>query len=93
MFKLFRLTALLEGVSYIALFFNMLYFKTNDIETYKMLLKPLGMAHGFLFIGYILFAFIFREEKNWNKKDFFVINIASLLPFGTFYVDHRYLKK
>jgi integral membrane protein len=87
MIKLFRLTAILEGISYILLFANMLILKPNYIEVYKQLLYPIGMSHGVLFIGYIGLAFLVKAVKKWNFIKFGIVLIASLLPFGTFYVE------
>lgn len=91
MIKLFRLTAILEGISYILLFANMLILKPNYIEVYKQLLYPIGMSHGVLFIGYIGLAFLVKAERQWNFKTFSQVLIASLLPFGTFYVEKKYV--
>ncbi len=91
MLKIFKITAILEGISYLLLFANMLFIKPNFFETYKQLLFPIGMAHGVLFIGYIFLAFLLKESQKWNSKTFFIILIASLLPFGTFYVEKKFL--
>ena len=91
MIKLFRFTAILEGISYILLFANMLILKPNYIEIYKQLLYPIGMSHGVLFIGYIGLAFLVKTERQWNFKTFSLVLIASLLPFGTFYVEKKYV--
>ncbi len=93
MIKLFRLTAILEGISYILLFANMLILKPNYIEVYKQLLYPIGMSHGVLFIVYIGLAFLVKAERQWSFKTFSLVLIASLLPFGTFYVEKKYLTK
>ena len=87
----FRIIALLEGVSYILLMTIGLYFKylLND-DTY---VKLLGMPHGVLFMLYILIAFLLRKQEQWSFISFVVILFASLIPFGTFYVDRKYLLK
>jgi integral membrane protein len=51
------------------------------------------MPHGILFVSYILFAFLIKENENWRIKDLGIVLLASILPFGTFYVDWKYLKK
>ena len=87
----FRIVALLEGISYILLMTLGLYFKyqlNNDIYV-----KILGMPHGLLFVLYIIVAFLLRKNENWNTKDFSIILFASLVPFGTFYIDRKYLLK
>jgi integral membrane protein len=63
------------------------YFGGNEI-----LVKLLGMPHGVLFIGYILLAFFIKSDFKWTNKTFFIILAASIIPFGTFYVDKKYLK-
>ena len=88
---IFRLVALLEGVSYILLMTVGLYFKYQFGDpTY---VKLLGMPHGILFVSYILFAFLIKEDENWRIKDLGIVLLASILPFGTFYIDWKYLKK
>ncbi|GAB1308147.1 DUF3817 domain-containing protein [Urechidicola sp. KH5] len=91
MHQVFRIVAFLEGVSYILLLFIATPLKhLADDPTY---VKMLGMPHGMLFIGYIILAFLIRSDYAWNNRQFSVILIASLIPFGTFYVDRKYLKK
>ena len=87
----FRIIALLEGVSYILLMTIGLYFKylLND-DTY---VKLLGMPHGVLFMLYILIAFLLRKQEQWSFINFVIILFASLIPFGTFYINRKYLLK
>ncbi len=90
MLNIFRIISYLEGISYLLLLFvgvPLKYFGGNDI-----LVKLLGMPHGLLFIGYVLLAFFIKPQFNWSNKDFLVILIASVIPFGTFFVDKKYLK-
>jgi len=90
--KLFlRIVAFLEGVSYILLMTVGLYskYQLND-ESY---VKLLGMPHGLLFVLYIIIAFSLRENENWDTKDFSIVLLASIIPFGTFYIGRRYLLK
>ena len=90
MINLFRLIAILEGVSYILLLFFAMPIKyLLDDPTY---VKLLGMPHGILFIIYIIFSAFGKNKYNWDIKEFFIVSAASLIPFGTFYVDRKYLK-
>ncbi|MEJ6749237.1 MAG: DUF3817 domain-containing protein [Flavobacteriales bacterium] len=89
--NIFRIIAFLEGVSYILLMTVGLYFKYQIGDpTY---VKLLGMPHGILFVSYILLVFLIKENENWKIKDLGIVLLASILPFGTFYVDWKYLKK
>ncbi len=93
MIKFFKIIAFLEGVSLLLLFSNMLFVKPTNLDIYKMLLFPIGMAHGILFIIYIALATLLKMELNWDFKKYFIICIASFLPFGTFYIEKKYLQK
>ena len=50
------------------------------------------MPHGLLFVAYVALAFMFKKEFNWNLKQFLIVLVASIIPFGTFYIDRVYLK-
>ncbi len=88
--RTFRVISFLEGVSYILLLFIAVPIKYlgND-ESY---VKLLGMPHGLLFVLYLAWAFLLRKSEQWNSGVFFRILLASILPFGTFYIDKKYLR-
>lgn len=92
MIRIFKTLANLEGISYLALFANMLFIKPNNMDLYQQLLYPIGMSHGLLFIGYILLALLIRKSQNWNLINLVIVLLASLLPFATFYVERKYIK-
>ena len=88
--KTFRIISLLEGLSFILLLFiatPIKYYAGND--TY---VKMLGMPHGILFLIYVTFAILLKYELKWKSKTFWIILGASIIPFGTFYTDKKYLK-
>ena len=86
----FRIVAFLEGVSYILLLFIAVPLKYwGGDDNY---VKLLGMPHGLLFISYLILAALMKGAEQWKNKDFGVILLASILPFGTFYIDRKYLK-
>lgn len=90
MISVFRIIALLEGLSYILLLFVAVPVKylLEDPSYVKML----GMPHGILFVAYIALAFLVKPELKWSGKTFSFVLLASLIPFATFYVDLKYLK-
>ena len=89
--RLFSWVAFLEGVSYLLLLFVAVPIKyTANDPTY---VKLLGMPHGLLFITYIFIAILIRTEKKWNLLQTAIVLAGSLIPFGTFYVDYKYLKE
>ncbi|AXG72081.1 hypothetical protein KORDIASMS9_04343 [Kordia sp. SMS9] len=85
----FRWIAILEGISFIAFFITMPLKYFMEMPTPN---KFVGMAHGILFIVYVVYAYLLTEEQHWTKKSFGVLFVASLLPFATFYVERKYLK-
>ena len=88
--NIFRIIAFLEGMSYLLLLFIAVPLKyLGGDEQY---VKLLGMPHGILFVSYIVFALLIKENENWGIKDLGIVLLASILPFGTFYVDGKYLK-
>ncbi len=90
MIKAFRLTAILEGISYLLIFGLTMPLKYwADIGGPN---KVVGMAHGILFILFVVLAAYVTWERKWGIKRFLILFIASLLPFGTFYADKKYLK-
>ncbi|KJD32847.1 membrane protein [Tamlana nanhaiensis] len=88
--NIFRLVAFLEGVSYILLLFIATPIKY--ISGNPEYVKLLGMPHGILFMLYVVFAFMLKSDYKWNTKTFLLVLVASVIPFGTFYIDHKYLK-
>lgn len=89
MINLFKITSFLEGVSYILLLFvgvPLKYIGENDI-----LVKGLGMPHGLLFMAYLFLALVIRKQAKWDIKTTLIVMVASILPFGTFYVNKKYL--
>ena len=90
MLNTFRIIAFLEGVSYILLMGAAIYKRMpSGSDQY---VKLLGMPHGLLFVAYIALAIFLRTTYKWDIKTFGIILLASLLPFGTFYIDKKYLK-
>ena len=90
LFNTFRIIAFLEGISYILLLFVAVPVKYSlDDPQY---VKLLGMPHGLLFILYISLAILLKNKFEGNKKGFELVLLASIIPFGTFYIDRKYLK-
>ena len=90
MINVLRVISYLEGISYILLLFIAVPIKyyAND----PSLVKLLGMPHGLLFVAYVILSLVSSKEYRWNSKKTLVVLISSVIPFGTFYVDYKYLK-
>jgi integral membrane protein len=86
----FRVVSFLEGTSYLLLLFVAVPIKywMDDPQYVKLL----GMPHGLLFVTYLVIAFFMKSELKWSNKTLGVVILASVIPFGTFYVDKKYLR-
>ncbi len=87
--KSFKHISLLEGISFIVLLgiaMPLKYFY-NMPEAVSIV----GMAHGVLFILYLMGAFYMYEKLNWSLTTFGIVVFCSIVPFGPFYVDRKYL--
>ena len=86
----FRLISLLEGMSYILLLFIAVPIKywVGD-ESY---VKILGMPHGVLFMLYLVLSLLIKDDYQWKRHDVLIVCLASIIPFGTFYIDRKYLR-
>lgn len=90
MLKTFKIVALLEGISFIIMMLigmPLKYAAGNDI-----LIKTLGMPHGLLFVAYVILAILIQSQMKWNFKDLAIVLVCSLIPFGTFWMDKKYLQ-
>ena len=90
-FSWFRKTAFVEGISYLVLL--LIAMPLKYFADQPLLVTLVGGLHGFLFIAFIILAvlsmIVYKRSWLWLTKSF----ISSLLPFGTFWMDHAYWKK
>ncbi len=90
-FSWFRKTAFAEGVSYIVLLFVAMPLKYfGDMPKAVTIV---GGLHGALFVAFIILAL---EVKSSYKKNFTWLlkaGIASIIPFGTFYMEKEWKKE
>ena len=90
-FSWFRKTAFVEGISYLVLLLIAMplkYFAGRPLAV-----TIVGGLHGFLFVAFIILALMtmiqYKRTFGWLIKSF----IASILPFGTFWMDNTQWKK
>ena len=85
----FRYIAILEGISYL------LFGLTMPLKYMYEILLPnfyVGMAHGMLFIFYCILGLSCAIHYKWKFGFSAMAFFASLIPFGTFYLEAKYLK-
>ncbi|HAI75076.1 MAG TPA: hypothetical protein DCM08_02420 [Microscillaceae bacterium] len=87
----FRLIAFLEGISYILLLFVAMPLKYA--LNLPAMVQIVGMAHGILFVAYVFLLISVIIDQEWSILFGIGLFVASLLPFGTFYADAKYLSR
>lgn len=86
----FRITAIIEGVSY--LFLLGIAMPLKYLAGLPDAVKYTGWVHGVLFVLYMILLLKVWIQYRWSFGKVLLAFIASLLPFGTFVFDIK-LKK
>lgn len=87
-----RIIAFLEGVSLLVLVFvavPMKYAFKNAIGS-----EVVGPIHGALFLLFVFSALSVGVEQKWQfRTTTWKVLLACVVPFGTFYIDKKILRK
>lgn len=91
--KSFRLISIFEGISFLVLLGIAMPLKyVAEIEAGEEIVRVVGMIHGLLFILYVFGSFIMKQKLNWSFQTLLIVILCSVLPFGPFYAERKYLK-
>ncbi len=85
----FRLVALAEAVSYLALLVAAFVKRGLDGPD---LVAVLGPIHGILFLAYFVLTLLVREEQGWTAWQTILVIVAAAVPFGAFVVNARMVR-
>jgi integral membrane protein len=86
----FRFIALAEGWSFLILLFIAMPLKY--LADQPLAVKYVGWAHGVLFIAYWIAAVPLFTRLKWPGGRVVGLVLASLLPFGTFVMERKWLR-
>jgi integral membrane protein len=89
-FSLFRKVAYLEGWSFILLLG--LAMPLKYLFNIPQAVKYIGWAHGVLFVAYVALLVVCMESRKWKISFAILCFLASLVPFGTFWLENKKLK-
>ena len=78
----FRLIALLEAVSWVGLLIGM-YFKYLGSPRTEIGVKVFGMAHGLVFIAFVVTALLTGIALKWAAGTWLLALLASIVPLGS----------
>lgn len=85
-----RVVGLLEGISYLLLLGVAMPLKYVWGE--PLAVRYVGMAHGVLFVLYLLAMVPVALDQRWSLKTVALGVLASILPGGPFVFDHKVLR-
>lgn len=86
MLRVFRITSIMEGLSYLTILSVTLGVLSREYVFH------IGMTHGVLLMLYLVFSLIVANKENWSLKVWLPIFLASLIPFAFILVE-LYLQK
>ncbi|MCY7356569.1 MAG: DUF3817 domain-containing protein [Rudanella sp.] len=86
-----RVLAFIEGVSFLVLLGVGMPLKYAF--GMPMPNKIIGMAHGILFVLYVLLVILCALEFGWNWRKTALALLASIIPFGTFWADFKLFRE
>jgi integral membrane protein len=87
----FRAIARAEGISFLVLLFIAMPLKY--LADMPLAVKYTGWAHGALFIAYWVAAIPLFTKLKWDAERIIGLGAASVLPFGTFIMEAKWLPK
>ncbi|GER59588.1 DUF3817 domain-containing protein [Patiriisocius marinus] len=87
--KAFRIISTLEAISFLVLLGIAMPLKY--IWDMPQMVKTVGSLHGLLFVLYVLGAVYMWKKLEWSFKTLVIVVLCSVLPFGPFYVEKKYL--
>ena len=87
--RAFKWISILEGISFLVLL--LIAMPLKYIWEAPEMVEIVGMAHGILFVVYILGALLLYKSLGWNFKTLMIVCVSSVLPLGPFYVEKKYL--
>ncbi len=90
MIKTFKYLAIAEGYSFLIVLFATMPLKY--LAGIGLPNKIMGMAHGFLFLAYVVLAIVVSQLLKWKIKDTAIVILMSVVPFGTFWMERKYLE-
>jgi integral membrane protein len=85
-----RAVGFLEGISFLLLLGIAMPLKYLAHEPAAV--RIVGMAHGVLFVLYVLLVLQVSLEHSWSWRKALLALVVSVVPFGTFWAEKRLFK-
>jgi integral membrane protein len=82
----FRIVAIAEAVTYLALLAAVVLYRLLDGPD---LIGFLGPVHGIVFLVYLALTLAIRENQGWSLGQTILVIVAAAVPAGAFVVERR----
>ena len=83
----YRVAAWVTGIGLVILVFVAMPLKYFFGQ--PLLVAIVGMAHGFLYMAYIVITLLLAERCRWRPLDALVILVAGTIPLASFFAERR----
>ena len=83
----YRVAAWVTGIGLVILVFVAMPLKYFFGQ--PLLVAVVGMAHGFLYMAYIVITLLLAERCRWRPVDALVILVAGTIPLASFFAERR----
>ncbi|GAA2829588.1 DUF3817 domain-containing protein [Kitasatospora paracochleata] len=84
-----RLVSAPEGLSFILLLICSVLKRTTSFDA----VFPMGLIHGSLFLMYVGFLAVARQQQRWDNKRTLVLFLLSVVPTGGFFAERMLAKE
>ena len=98
LFTTYRVLAMIVGVLLLALAVGMVlkYLTTEgtDVQAFgDQLTGVVALIHGWVYIVYVVVAFLLSRRAGWSLEFLVVLLLAGLVPVMIFFVEHRVVSR
>jgi integral membrane protein len=98
LFSAYRVLAFVVGTLLVLLCLGMvmkyLFTDGSSIQSFGEDFTPIvAVGHGYLYMAYLVVAFLLARRERWSVPFTLVMLIAGLVPLLIFWVEHRVVQK
>ncbi len=98
LFTAYRVLAIVVGVllafgTFVAMPLRYLTTDGSDLQKLGETLSVVWMIHGFLYMGYLVVAFLFARMSRWTLQFTLLMLVAGVIPILIFWVEHRVVQR
>jgi integral membrane protein len=98
LFNLYRVLAFVVGVllafcSFVALPLRYLPEEGSSLQQFGESASIMWVAHGWLFMVYVVVAFLLARRARWSLSFTLLMLVAGLVPLLIFWVEHKVVEK